>query len=70
MNALKGKVRGGRIEVDASLPEWAEVVVLVGGGEDFTLNDEDLQELEERAAEADAGLARPIEPLLARLRAR
>jgi hypothetical protein len=69
MNALRGRVRGGRIEIDTALPEGAEVVVLATGGDDsFELDDAELGELEARMAEADRGEVEPAESVLARLR--
>lgn len=69
MNAVRGRVRGGRIELDASLPEGAEVVVLSRGDEEpFELDDAHLDELERRLAEADLGEVEPAEAVLAKLR--
>ena len=51
MNAVRGRVRGGHIEIDAALPEGAEVVVFTAGGEEpFDLDDLHLSELETRMA--------------------
>ena len=69
MNALRGRVRHGRIEVDRALPEGAEVVVLAAEGDDsFELDDESLGEIEARMAEAERGEVEPAESVLARLR--
>ena len=68
MNALKGRVRAGRIEVDAPLPEGAEVVVLMGDGSPFELGDDALTELEERMAAADQGEVEPAAALIEKLR--
>lgn len=69
MNAVRGRVRGGHVETDGSLPEGAEVVVLtVGGEEPFDLDDDQLAELETRMAEADRGEVDPADAVLARLR--
>jgi hypothetical protein len=69
MNAVRGRVRGGHVEIDASLPEGAEVVVLALGVEDpFELEDAQLSELETRMAEADQGAVEPADVVLARLR--
>lgn len=69
MNAVRGRVRGGHIEIDAALPEGAEVVVLTAGhDEPFDLDDAQLTELETRMAEADRGAVEPADVVLARLR--
>jgi hypothetical protein len=72
MNAVRGRVRGGRVELDAALPEGAEVVVLAAGDEvPFDLDGEQAAELQARIAEADAdpGDVEPAAAVLARLRA-
>lgn len=69
MNAVRGRVRGGHIEVDATLPEGAEVVVRTGGHEEpFELDDAKLDELERRMADADNGEVEPAEAVLGKLR--
>ena len=69
MNAVRGRVCGGHVEIDDSLPEGAEVVVLtVGVEEPFELDDGQLSELESRMAEADQGAVEPADIVLARLR--
>lgn len=69
MNAVRGRVRGGHIEVDTSLPEGAEVVVLTRSDQEpFELDDAQLDELERRIAEADKGEVEPAEAVLAKLR--
>jgi hypothetical protein len=69
VNAVRGRVRGGHIEVDAELPEGAEVVVLTRGNEEpFDLAAAELDELERRIADADEGELEPAETLLAKLR--
>jgi hypothetical protein len=56
MNAVRGRVRGGRIEIDGALPEGAEVVVLAASpDEPFDLDDAQLAEIETRMAEANCG---------------
>ncbi|MGA7121402.1 MAG: hypothetical protein WBY94_14960 [Polyangiaceae bacterium] len=71
MNAVRGHVRGGRVETDTALPEGAEVVVLTDGGEEpFDLDEAGTVELEARMAEADGGQVEPAGILLARLRGR
>jgi hypothetical protein len=69
MNAVRGRVHGGHIEVDTSLPEGAEVVVLTRGDQEpFELDDAQLDELERRIAEADRGEVEPAEAVFAKLR--
>jgi hypothetical protein len=69
MNAVRGRVRGGRIEIDATLPEGAEVVVLSRGGEEpFDLDEARMTELEARMLGADRGEVEPAAVVLARLR--
>lgn len=69
MNAVRGRVRGGHIEIDGALPEGAEVVVLTRGVEEpFDLDDAQLDELERRMAEADRGDVEPAEAVLGKLR--
>jgi hypothetical protein len=68
MNAVRGRVRGGHIEVDAALPEGAEVVVLTPGHDEaFELDDDQLAELESRIVAADRGEVEPAESVLANL---
>lgn len=69
MNAARDRVRGGRIETDAAVPEGADVVGLtVGDEEPFDLDDVQLAELEARMAEADRGQVEPAASVLERLR--
>jgi hypothetical protein len=68
MNAVRGRVRGGHIEIETKLPEGAEVVVLAASDELFDLDDAHLAELESRAAEADRGEVDPADTVLGRLR--
>ena len=69
MNAVGGRVRGGRIELEGALPEGAEVVVLAtGDNEPFDLDDVQLTEIEARMAEADRGEVDPAAAVLERLR--
>lgn len=71
MNAVRGRVRGGHVEIDAALPEGAEVVVLTRGDEEpFELDDAELDELERRIVEADRGEVEPAEAVLGKLRRR
>lgn len=69
MNALRGRVRGGHIEIDSALPEGAEVVVLTASpDEPFELDEAQLAELERRMLEADRGEVEPADSVLASLR--
>jgi hypothetical protein len=69
MNAVRGRVRGGHVETDATLPEGTEVVVLTGGGEEpFDLDDAQIAELEARMVEADQGAVEPARAVLDKLR--
>jgi hypothetical protein len=68
MNAVRGRVRQGKIEVQAELPEGAEVLILASDGELFDLSDAQIDEIEARMAEADAGQIESAGPVLARLR--
>ena len=68
MNAVRGRVRGGRIETDAALPEGTEVVVLTGSdAEAFELDEPAVKELESRMNEPGRDIE-PAESVLARLR--
>jgi hypothetical protein len=71
MNAVRGRVRGGHVELDGELPEGSEVVVLpVAAGDAFDLSDEDAAELEARANAADKGQVESADAVLARLASR
>jgi hypothetical protein len=71
MNAVRGRVRDGRVELDRSLPDGAEVIVVVPDDQEpFDLDPADLDELEARLASADAGDVDPAPDVLRRLRAR
>ena len=67
MNALRGRVRGGRIDLDGALPEGAEVVMLTAGAPPFDLDDAQLTEIDARMAEADRGEVEPLGAVLERL---
>jgi len=69
MNVLRGRVRGGRVAIDAHLPEGTEVVVLAPTGEPpFDLDEQSLAELETRIQEADRGDLVPAGVVLDELR--
>jgi hypothetical protein len=71
MNAVRGRVRDGRIELEGALPEGAEVVVLAASpDEPFDLDDAQLAEIEARMAEADRGEVVPARVVLEALRRR
>jgi hypothetical protein len=54
MNAVRGRVCGGHIELDTALPEGAEVVVLTADSEEpFDLDEAQLSELETRMTAAE-----------------
>lgn len=66
---MRGRARGGHIELDGALPEGAEVVVLTADAEEpFDLDDAQLTELEARMAEADRGEVDPAAAILEKLR--
>ena len=70
MNAVRGRVRAGRVELDAELPDGAEVVVLVASDDEpFELDEAAVAELEARIAAADRGEVEPARAVLDRLRA-
>ncbi len=70
MNAIRGRVRDGHIEVDEALPDGVEVVVFVADKDEapFELDDASNEELEQRLAELDRGDAEPAQALFDRLR--
>jgi hypothetical protein len=71
MNAVRGRVRDGRIELEGALPEGAEVVVLAASSDEpFDLDDAQLAEIETRMAEADRGEVEPAGAVLEALRRR
>jgi hypothetical protein len=69
MTAVRGRVRGGRVEVETDLPEGTEVVVLTAtGDEPFELDEAQVVELEARIAGADRGDVVPASQVLEQLR--
>jgi hypothetical protein len=68
MSAVRGRVRGGHIELDSALPEGAVVVLTADAEEPFDLDEAQLTELEARMAEADRGEVEPAAAALERLR--
>lgn len=56
MNAVRGRVHGGRVELETELAEGADVVVLAKESETpFDLAEVEIAELEARMATADMG---------------
>jgi hypothetical protein len=71
MRIASGKVVGGRIEFDASLPEGASVTVLApDADETFEVDAETEAVLLESIAQCRRGQTTPIASLLADLRSR
>lgn len=69
MNAIRGRVRGGHVELDSALPDGTEVVVLVPTDEaPFELDDASNDELASRMAELDRDETEPADVLFERLR--
>jgi hypothetical protein len=66
--AVRGRVRGGQIELEGTLPEGTEVVVLAAGqDEPFDLDDAQLHEIEARMTAAERGEVEPAGAVLERL---
>jgi len=72
MNAVRGRVRDGRIELEGDpLPEGAEVVVFAADADEpFDLDDAHLAEIETRMLAADRGEVEPVATVLETLRRR
>ncbi|MBA3393459.1 MAG: hypothetical protein H0T89_12490 [Deltaproteobacteria bacterium] len=69
MNAVRGRVRGGRVELESELPEGAEVVVMTNDrDEPFDLAEAEIAELEARMVAADRGDVQPAAELFQKLR--
>ena len=69
MSAVRGRVRGGRVELETDLPEGEDVVVMATSREEpFELDDAELVELEARMAAADRGDVVPAAEVLQKLR--
>jgi hypothetical protein len=69
MSAVRGRVRGGRVELEAELPEGEVVVVLSADREEpFELAPAEIAELEARMAAADAGEVVPGSVVFTKLR--
>lgn len=71
MSAVRGRVRGGKVELDSALPEGAEVLVTPElSDETFELSDAEVNELAARMEAAKRGEVVPAAEVLAGLRAR
>jgi hypothetical protein len=71
MRIASGKVVGGRVELDAELPEGASVTVLaLEGDETFEADAETEQMLLQAIAQCDTGQTTPMAQLLSELRSR
>jgi hypothetical protein len=71
VNAVRGRVRGGRVELEGELPEGEDVVVLVTErDETFELAEAEIVELETRMASAVRGEVEPAADLFQRLRSK
>jgi hypothetical protein len=71
MQIAPGKVVGGRVELDAELPEGASVTVLaLEGDETFEADEETEQMLLQAIAQCDRGQTTPLSEILSELRRR
>lgn len=71
MQIAPGKVVGGRVELDAELPEGASVTVLaLEGDETFEADAETEKMLLEAIAQCDRKQTTPLSKVLAELRSR
>jgi hypothetical protein len=71
MQIASGKVVGGRVELDAELPEGASVTVLaLEGDETFEADAETEKMLLQAIAQFDRGQTTPLSDLLSELRSR
>ncbi len=69
MNAVRGRVHGGRVEFEGDLPEGADVVVMATNREEpFELAETEIAELEARMAAADRGDLVPATDVIQKLR--
>ena len=69
MNAVRGRVHGGRVELETELPEGADVVVLATDSETpFDLAEVEIAELVARMAGADLGDVVPAAEVIQKLR--
>ena len=69
MNAVRGRVRAGRVELENGLPEGADVVVLTtNSDEPFDLAEAEIAELEARMAAANRGELQPAADVFQKVR--
>ena len=69
MNAVRGRVRGGHVELEGELPEGADVVVLATEGEEpFELAEAEVAELAARMAAANRREVVPAVDVIQKLR--
>ncbi len=70
MTVIHGKVVNGRIEVEAELPEGAEVEVLIPAPGEVPLTAEEETEIDAALAEADEGGSIPLSEFVRQVRQR
>lgn len=69
MNAVRGRVRGGRVELESELPEGEDVVVMATNRDDpFDLAEAEIAELEARMVAIDREEVQPAAELIQKLR--
>ena len=69
MIAVRGRVRGGQVELEAELPEDTDVVVLATNREEpFDLTQSEVAELEARMAAAQQGEVAAASDVIQKLR--
>ena len=69
MDAVRGRVHGGRVELGTELPEGADVVVPATDSEPpFALAEVEIAEMEARIAGADVGNVLPAAEVIQKLR--
>jgi hypothetical protein len=70
VNAVRGRVRGGRVELENELPEGSDVVVLTTTNRDepFDLAEAEIAELEARITAANRGELQPAADVFQKLR--
>ena len=69
MSPVRGRVHGGRVELEGELPEGADVVVMAADGDEpFDLAEAEIAELKARMAAADRGEVQPAAEVIQKLR--
>ncbi len=69
MSAVRGRLHGGRVELETELPEGADVVVMATDrDEPFDLAEAEIAELEARMTAADDGDVMPAAEVMQKLR--